>query len=137
MKRIRELLREKALLQIEILIDDLKGSGRDEVVKKFKSFDFGALIATDVVARNFDVAGVFLVVNFECPCSYYRGRRDRPSCDTYQHRAGRCGRWGRRGLVVNIIHNSKEMDDYKQICKELNLELFPLKPEDLDLPIKE
>ena len=107
------------------------------MIKGFKNFDLRILIATDEVARGYDVAEVFLVVNLECPYSYVRGRRDRPSCDTYQHRAGRCGRWGRRGLVVNVIHNSEEVKDYKKICAGLRLELFPLTRDDLDLPVDE
>ena len=63
-KRIKELLLKKALLQTEILSSDLKGSERDKVIKGFKNFDFGVLISTDdVVARGCNVAGDFHVVN--------------------------------------------------------------------------
>jgi superfamily II DNA/RNA helicase len=50
------------------------------------------LIGTDVIARGIDVQQVMIVINFEL-----RGNRD-----SYLHRVERSGRWGRKGVAINI-----------------------------------
>eukprot|EP00971_Amphidinium_carterae_P316439 6289894-Amphidinium_carterae.1 len=48
-----------------------------------------------------DVPAVTLVVNYELPTEW--GRRDTPEYNTYQHRIGRTGRFGLKGVAVNLV----------------------------------
>merc|ERR1712003_238828 len=72
---------------------------RDKIMQEFRSGVTKVLIATDVLARGIDVPAVTLVVNFELPLA----RNREPEYETYLHRIGRTGRFGLRGVAVNLI----------------------------------
>lgn len=76
-------------------------SYRDRIMSEFRSGVTKVLIATDVLARGIDVPAVTLVVNYDLPVQY--GRYGDPDYETYQHRIGRTGRFGRKGVAVNFI----------------------------------
>jgi translation initiation factor 4A len=65
---------------------------RDNIMKQFRLGATRVLIATDLLARGIDVQQITLVINFEIP-------RDR---EKYLHRIGRSGRYGRKGVAINI-----------------------------------
>eukprot|EP00415_Alexandrium_ostenfeldii_P001549 UN1549 len=76
-------------------------SYRDRIMNEFRNGVTKVLIATDVLARGIDVPAVTLVVNYELPSSY--SRRNEPDFETYMHRIGRTGRFGLKGVAVNLI----------------------------------
>lgn len=65
---------------------------RDAIMAQFRQGNVGVLVATDVWARGLDIDQVSLVVNFELPTSR----------ETYIHRIGRSGRFGRKGVAINV-----------------------------------
>ena len=65
-------------------------------MKNYKDFKDGrqrVLISSNVTARGIDVQQVSTVINFDIP----------KSKETYLHRIGRSGRWGRKGMAINFI----------------------------------
>jgi len=66
--------------------------------KNYEQFRLGnsrVLISSNVTARGIDIQQVSTVINF-----------DIPKCvNTYLHRIGRSGRWGRKGVAINFITN--------------------------------
>lgn len=74
-------------------------SERNEVMKSFKAGDARVLIATNLIARGIDVQNVTLVLNFDIP----------KNCETYLHRIGRSGRFGRKGIAINFV-NDKDVE---------------------------
>lgn len=58
------------------------------------------LLTTNVLARGVDVPAVSLVVNYDIPTMGYSREADP---DTYLHRIGRTGRFGRRGVAINLV----------------------------------
>lgn len=72
---------------------------RDRVMEEFRTGVTKVLISTDVLSRGIDVPAVTLVINYELPM----GRNRQPECETYIHRIGRTGRFGLRGVAVNLI----------------------------------
>ena len=66
---------------------------RTESYNDFKSGKRRVLISSNVTARGIDIQQVSTVINFDIP-------RD---VNTYLHRIGRSGRWGRKGFGVNFI----------------------------------
>ena len=66
---------------------------RNDVVKKFRSGDSRILLSTDLLSRGIDIQQVSIVINFDIPYSI----------DSYIHRIGRSGRFGRKGVAINLI----------------------------------
>jgi len=80
---------------------------REHALLEFKSGETRILISSDITARGIDVQQVSIVINVDIPKSVH----------TYLHRIGRSGRWGRKGLAINLItrydvHYLKEIEDY-------------------------
>jgi len=69
---------------------------RDLVMREFRSGSSRVLISTDLLARGIDVQQVSLVINYDLP-------RD---MDSYLHRIGRSGRFGRKGVAINFVTNA-------------------------------
>ena len=65
---------------------------RDQVMRKFRIGETRVLIATDLLGRGIDVQQITLVINYELP----------NSVEQYLHRIGRSGRYGRKGVAINI-----------------------------------
>ncbi|GAB4815736.1 hypothetical protein N2152v2_002782 [Parachlorella kessleri] len=78
---------------------------RDRVVKEFREGTTKILISTDVLSRGFDVTQVTLVINFDVPVE--RDLRT-PAFETYLHRIGRSGRFGRKGAAFNLVTGTTE-----------------------------
>lgn len=66
---------------------------RDHAFADFKSGKFRVLISSNVTARGIDIQQVSVVINFDIPKDIH----------TYLHRIGRSGRWGRKGVGINLI----------------------------------
>jgi superfamily II DNA/RNA helicase len=82
----------------------------------FKSGKYRVLISSNVTARGIDIQQVSIVINF-----------DIPKCvDTYLHRIGRSGRWGRKGVGINFI-TKYDVDKIKNIEEHYNTQIkeFP------------
>jgi superfamily II DNA/RNA helicase len=56
------------------------------------------LLSTDLAARGLDIVDISYILQVDLP----------ESADTYVHRAGRTGRFGRRGQVISIITSEQE-----------------------------
>lgn len=85
---------------------------RDRVVKEFRDGTTKILISTDVLSRGFDVTQVTLVINFDVPTE--RDLRV-PAFETYLHRIGRSGRFGRKGAAFNLVTGEAEQRILDQI----------------------
>jgi translation initiation factor 4A len=75
---------------------DLTHAEREDVLARFVRGETRVLVTTDLCSRGIDVHGVSVVVNYDLP-------RD-PA--TYLHRIGRAGRFGRKGLAINLVADS-------------------------------
>jgi len=72
---------------------DLSSPERKEIMKKFRSGEVRVLITTDLLCRGIDVQQVSLVINYDFP----------KQKESYIHRIGRSGRFGRKGYAINLI----------------------------------
>ena len=98
---------------------DLKQFERDQVMRDFRNGATRVLITTDLLARGIDVYQVSLVINYELP-------REK---ETYIHRIGRSGRFGRKGNAINFV-TPAEKDELDIIQKYYNTTIEAL-PTDL------
>jgi len=76
---------------VSCLHGDLLPEERDRVMDEFRKGSAKVLIATNVLSRGIDVLQVSLVINFDLPTDEFQG----PDLETYLHRIGRTGRFGR------------------------------------------
>merc|ERR1719310_1281778 len=84
---------------------DLSAEERNQVMRAFRGGESRVLIATDVLARGIDVQQINLVINFDLP-------RDRAN---YIHRVGRSGRFGRKGIAINLLATSRDVRSLRDI----------------------
>eukprot|EP00708_Paratrimastix_pyriformis_P002128 GAFH01000867.1.p1 GENE.GAFH01000867.1~~GAFH01000867.1.p1 ORF type:complete len:830 (-),score=220.49 GAFH01000867.1:42-2399(-) len=85
---------------VSVLHGDLATSERDKVIDEFRQGESKVLIATNVLARGIDVSQVSLVINFDIPLNEQKF----PDPETYLHRIGRSGRFGRKGVALNFVN---------------------------------
>lgn len=90
---------------------------RDKVMQEFRDGVTKVLVSTDVLARGIDVPAVTLVINYEMPLLWEDGVRagDREGDGhTYLHRIGRTGRFGLKGVSINLV-DDHELKLFKTI----------------------
>jgi ATP-dependent RNA helicase DDX19/DBP5 len=75
-----------------------------------------------------------MVVNYDLPLMNERvqGADERPDIETYIHRIGRTGRFGRRGISINFVHDKKTWLQMEQIEKALGRKIMRIETNDLD-----
>ena len=72
---------------------DITQVDRDKIMKSFRKGETRVLITTDLLARGIDVRSVSLVINYDLP----------EDMQSYIHRIGRTGRFGRKGWAINFV----------------------------------
>jgi len=74
---------------------DISQRDRDIILEEFRSGSSRVLITTDLLSRGIDVQQVSLVINYDIP----------QNLESYIHRIGRSGRFGRKGVAINFVTN--------------------------------
>ncbi|CAG8462896.1 6338_t:CDS:10 [Ambispora gerdemannii] len=74
----------------------LSPTERDQVMDGFRRGDAKVLITTNVLSRGIDVLQVNLVINYDLPVDMHGN----PDYETYLHRIGRTGRFGRTDQII-------------------------------------
>ncbi|PFH52947.1 hypothetical protein AMATHDRAFT_1680 [Amanita thiersii Skay4041] len=108
---------------------------RDAIIDNFREGKDKVLITTNVVARGIDILQVNMVVNYDLPLMSERDKTsgdDRPDIETYIHRIGRTGRFGRKGISINFVHDKKTWLQMEQIEKALGKKIIRIETNDLD-----
>ena len=90
---------------------DMERETRDKVIDEFRRGTTKVLITTNVMARGIDVLGVSLVINYDIPLT----RDGAPDPETYLHRIGRTGRFGRKGSAINFVFDDQTKRDLAAI----------------------
>ena len=103
-----------SLIHSEMPIDE-----RIKIMKEFRSGSSRILISTDLLARGIDIQQISIVINYDFP----RGRNFKES---YLHRIGRSGRFGKKGIAINLLtkHDSYGVTELKDYYKT-NIEPMP------------
>jgi len=84
---------EAEMHTVSVIHGNMTQDQRDKTMKDFRKGESRVLIATDIIARGIDVQQVEVVINFDIP----------KHIDTYIHRIGRSGRFGRKGIAINFV----------------------------------
>ena len=73
---------------------------RNDIVQEFRDGKTRLLLTTDLLSRGIDVPQVNLVICYDLPMDK----------ETYIHRIGRCGRFGKKGVSVAFIKMTDPYD---------------------------
>jgi len=107
---------------------DMPPAERDLVMADFRSNKTSVLITTNVLARGIDVLSVTLVINFDIPLN----RAGKPDPETYIHRIGRSGRFGRKGVAINFVHDDLSRSQLGAIAAHFQKNIVALPRDDLE-----
>ena len=86
------------------------------------------LITTNVLSRGIDVLQVAVVINFDIPLNKF----GKPDPETYIHRVGRAGRFGRKGIAINFVADKQSVADLKYIMDFYGTKSDELPTKDLE-----
>ncbi|AXN91107.1 putative superfamily II DEAD-like ATP-dependent RNA helicase [Namao virus] len=113
LKKAYSEIKKKNIL---ILNSHQQNTERKEIVQKFKkSEEHSVLFTTDLLSRGIDIVQITVVINFDLPLEP----------EIYIHRVGRCGRFGKSGLAINLTSNvTKHLLD--QLSRRYFLKINPL-----------
>ena len=94
-KRVEELASQ--LKEKEFTVSSMHGEmdqiSRNLIMREFRTGTTRILISTDLLARGIDVQQVSVVINYDLP----------QTKESYIHRIGRSGRFGRKGTAINFV----------------------------------
>ena len=101
---------------IDCIYSSMTQEQRNEVIRKFRAGEVRILIATDIIARGLDVQQVSVVINYDFP----------KDPETYIHRSGRSGRYGKKGLCINFV-DRRDMIYMRTTQQQYHLNIEPLR----------
>lgn len=83
---------------------DMAPEERDKVIDEFRRGTTRVLVTTNVLSRGVDISAVNTVINYDLPTMQNPSEADP---ETYLHRIGRTGRFGRKGVAINFVFDEK------------------------------
>jgi superfamily II DNA/RNA helicase len=94
---------------------------RVEIVKEFRNGNTRILLTTDLLARGIDIPQVNMVINYDLPMNK----------ETYIHRIGRCGRFGKKGAAITLVKLRDQTDifQFKKMKTSFRLNISELPDE--------
>lgn len=104
--------------KVASLTGALDGEDRDKVFSRFRSGEAKVLITTNVLSRGIDVQTVTMVINYDIPETVDH----QPDFETYLHRIGRTGRFGRTGAALSFVHDRASWEALMAICRHFKVE---------------
>lgn len=96
----RKLLKESDFKDVGTIHGDMNQSGRERMLKNFRSGQVRYLVATDVVGRGIDISNISHIINFDIPTL----------SEDYVHRVGRTGRMGKTGVAFSFVRPDQGSD---------------------------
>jgi len=100
-----------------------EANDRDRILEQFRKGEAKVLITTNVLARGIDVSTVSMVINYDIPML---PDNRTPDLETYLHRIGRTGRFGRVGVSISFVNDRQSYEALKSISDQYNIDLVQL-----------
>ena len=85
---------------------------REQIMNQFRQGEIRILLSTDLLSRGIDIQQLSLVINYDLPIQK----------ETYIHRIGRSGRYGRKGVAINFV-TDRDLEYLDEIQKFYNTEI--------------
>ena len=100
---------------VSMMHGDLPQKERDKIMQEFRAGETRVLIASDIWGRGLDVQQVSLVINYDLPINK----------EMYLHRIGRSGRFGRKGIAINLV-KEEELRNLRDIEQYYAIQINPM-----------
>lgn len=100
---------------VSTISSDMPIAERMDVMSEYRNGRTRILISSNLLARGIDVQQVGLVINYDLPSEK----------ESYIHRIGRSGRYGRRGVAINLV-SSKDSQKLADIIEHYRTEVNEL-----------
>lgn len=107
---------------VSVIHSGLRPYEREDIMKDFRSGKTRILISTDLLSRGIDIQQISIVINYELP--------NMNNKESYIHRIGRSGRFGRKGIAINIV-TDRDFYKIKELERFYQTEIAPL-PKDIN-----
>lgn len=108
---VHEFLSSKGYKAHVLAAERVSEEVRDEIIEKVRRGEVKVLLTTNLLSRGIDLRHINLVINTDPP----QGEKRAVDFHTYLHRVGRTGRFGRKGVVVNIVSSDRARKLYSEI----------------------
>jgi len=91
---------------VQAIHGDMRQEDRNKIMNDFRSGTNRVLLSTDLLSRGIDVQQVSIVINYDIPFNI----------ESYLHRIGRSGRFGRKGTAINFVtyYDIRKLHDIEQ-----------------------
>ena len=91
---------------------------RNQIVEDFRNGKTRLLLTTDLLARGIDIPDVSLVINYDLP----------KSKETYIHRIGRSGRFGKKGVSITLVkmHDHSDVRNLNKLKNQYKIDIKEL-----------
>lgn len=123
---------ENDLYQVSFLHGDMNEECRRNFVDEFSQGKTKILITTDIFSRGLDIPLVNAIINYDLPMNKAEGLTD-----TYIHRIGRSGRFGRKGFVLDFCSSEIDFQAVRKFSEKLTFENKFFNMSDLEVAWKE
>lgn len=100
---------------VDFIHGEITKDEREKKLLDFKNGQTRILLSTDLLSRGIDIQQLNLVINYDLP----------KSKETYVHRIGRSGRYGRKGVAINFITN-RELGYLNELEEHYNIKIDDL-----------
>ncbi|MEM3062410.1 MAG: DEAD/DEAH box helicase, partial [Nitrososphaerota archaeon] len=119
---IKYLLDEQEIpISSAVMHGRLSEAERNSIFMDLRSNKIRILISTDLTSRGIDVQSINVIINFDMP----------DTLETYIHRIGRSGRYGRKGVAISMIlvnhtiNEMKKVESINEVSKNNKMEYLP------------
>lgn len=107
---------------VSVMHGRMTGSERSAIMRQFRNGETRILISTDLLSRGIDIQQVSVVINYDLPHMNNK--------ESYIHRIGRSGRYGRKGVAINFV-TRKDFFKIRELEKFYQTEIVEM-PENID-----
>jgi superfamily II DNA/RNA helicase len=112
-KIVVDRLERNGIIAAPLSGDDDK-TDRADVSRALREGYVGLVVATELAARGLDAPLLTHVINMDLPTD----------ASHYAHRAGRCGRGSRPGVVINLTTMPQERSVPKKLAENLGIDMY-------------
>ncbi|VIO93371.1 DEAD/DEAH box helicase family protein [Brugia malayi] len=115
---------------VTVLHGEMTIEDRARTIQQFKDSIYKVLITTNVCARGIDVSQVSVVINYDPPVTF--ADNPQPDYETYIHRIGRTGRFGKAGIAINLVSDDFSLSVIQRIGDYFGVAIESLDASDMD-----